>query len=65
MEVKKALILKEIEDMPDSFVEEVLDFILFLKMKLPREKQDALILSESSLAKDWLRAEEDEAWQDL
>ena len=65
MEAKKALILKEIEDMPDSFIEEVLDFILFLKMKLPGEKQEALTLSESSLAKDWLRAEEDEAWQHL
>jgi len=46
--------IKETEDMPDSFVEEVLDFILFLKMKLPGEKQEALILSESSLAKEGL-----------
>ena len=65
MEAKKALILKEIEDMPDSFIEEVLDFILLLKTKLSQEKQETLVLSESSLAKDWLIAEEDEAWQDL
>jgi len=53
------------EDMPDGFVEEVLDFILLLKTKLSQEKQETQVLSESSLAKDWLRAEEDEAWQDL
>ena len=65
MEAKKELILKEIEDMPDTFIEEVLDFIQFLKMKLSQEKLETLILSESSLKKDWPKAEEDEAWQDL
>jgi len=65
MEDKKELILKEIEDMPEAFVEEVLDFILFLKMRLSKEKLGALILSESSLTKDWLKPEEEEAWQDL
>ena len=53
------------EDRPDGFIKKLLDFILLPKMKLSRGKQEALILSESSLAKDWLRAEEDEAWQDL
>ena len=65
VEAKKELILKEIEDMPDTFIEEVLDFIQFLKVKLSREKLETLILSESSLKKDWLKAEEEEAWQDL
>lgn len=65
MEAKKELVLKEIEDMPDTFIEEVLDFIQFLKIKLSREKLETLILSESSLKKDWLKAGEDEAWQDL
>jgi hypothetical protein len=65
METKKELILKEIEDMPDIFIEELLDFVQFLKMKGTREKLGAMILSESSLKKDWLKAEEEEAWQDL
>jgi hypothetical protein len=65
MEAKKELILKEIEDMPEAFLEDVLDFILFLKVRLSSEKLGTLILSESSLKKDWLRPEEEEAWQDL
>lgn len=64
MEANKELILKEIEDMPEVFLEEVLDFILFLKVRLSREKLEALVLSESSLKKDWLKPEEEEAWQD-
>jgi hypothetical protein len=43
----------------------VLDFVLFLKAKIAREKLDMAMMSESSLAKDWLKPEEDEAWQDL
>ena len=65
MGANKELILKEIEDMPDVFTEEVLHFIRFLKMKLSQEKLETSILSESSLKKDWLKAEEEEAWQDL
>jgi hypothetical protein len=30
-----------------------------------QEKLEVTIMSESSLAKDWLSPEEDEAWQDL
>jgi len=65
MQAGKELILKEIEDMPDALIEEVLDFVQFLKMKLSREKLETPILSESSLKKDWLKTEEEEAWQDL
>lgn len=32
---------------------------------MAREKLATSIASESSLSKDWLRPEEDEAWQDL
>ena len=53
------------EDTPDGFIQEVLDLILLLKTKLSQEKQEALFLSESSLAKDLLKPEEDEAWQNL
>jgi hypothetical protein len=61
----KEMILKEIEQMPDALLEEILDFIRFLKTKKAQEKFEAAILSESSLKKDWLRPEEDEAWQNL
>ncbi len=61
----KEIILKEIEQVPDTLLEEVIDFIRFLKTKMIQEKFEITIASESSLKNDWLRPEEDEAWQDL
>ena len=52
MEARKELVLREIEDLPDVLLEEVLDYVQFLKMKLSREKLETSILSESSLEKD-------------
>lgn len=62
---KKELLLNEIEQVPDAFLDEVLDFIHFLKAKIVKERLDTAIASESSLKKDWLRPEEDEAWRSL
>ncbi|OGL44999.1 MAG: DUF2281 domain-containing protein, partial [Candidatus Schekmanbacteria bacterium RBG_16_38_10] len=47
------------------FLDEVLDFVHFLKTKIIKERLDIAIASESSLKKDWLKPEEDEAWQGL
>jgi hypothetical protein len=57
--------MREIEEVPESFLKEVLDFVHFLKEKIRKEKLDTAIASESSLKKDWLSPEEDEAWKDL
>ncbi len=65
MEAKKELVLKEIEELPDALIDELLNYVQFLKMKLGQEKLETLMLSESALKKDWLKAEEEEAWQDL
>ncbi|MBI4288211.1 MAG: DUF2281 domain-containing protein [Chloroflexi bacterium] len=62
---KRDLIVKELEQVPEPLLEEVISFIRFLKDKQIREKLAITVLSESSLKKDWLRPEEDEAWQDL
>jgi len=62
---KKELLLNEIEQVPESFLDEVLDFIHFLKTKIIKESLDTAIASESSLKKDWMKPEEDEAWQNL
>ncbi len=62
---KKDLILNEIEQMPDMLLEEILGFVRSLKSQGMREKVDISVASESSLKKDWLRQEEDEAWRDL
>jgi len=62
---KKDILLKEIEQVPEPYLDEVLDFIRFLKTKNVKEKMQLTMASETSLAKDWLKPEEDEAWQNL
>lgn len=62
---KKEKVMQEVEQIPDIFLDEALDFLRFLKSKAPVEHMETLITSESSLRKDWLRPEEDAAWQDL
>jgi len=60
---KKELLIKEIDQVPEPLLDEVLDFVQFLKARIIKEKLDITIASESSLKKDWLKPEEDEAWQ--
>lgn len=62
---KKELLIKEIDQVPEPFLDEVLDFVQFLKTKFIKEKLDITVASESSLKKDWLRSEEDVAWKNL
>ncbi|HHT9126679.1 MAG TPA: DUF2281 domain-containing protein [Candidatus Brocadiia bacterium] len=62
---KRSLLINEIEQVLEPFLDEVLDFVHFLKTKTIKERLDIAIASESSLKKDWLRPEEDEAWQGL
>ena len=62
---KKELLISELEQVPEPFLDEVLDFVHFLKTKIIKEKLDTAIASESSLKKDWLKPEEDEAWKGL
>lgn len=46
-------------------MEQIYDFVNFLKRKRIKANMEPALLSESSLRKDWISAEEDEAWQDL
>ena len=62
---KVELIVNEIEQVPESLLEEILDFIRFLKIKNRTNKLETMIASESSLKRDWMRPEEDYAWRDL
>ena len=64
MEVKE-LIAKEIENVPEPYLIEVLDFIRFLETKALERKVELARASETSLKKDWLKPEENEAWKDL
>lgn len=62
----KERLIQEIETTPDSTLKEVLDFLLFIKSReLQQEQLEMSLLSEPSLAADWLTPEEDEAWQHL
>ncbi|UBF27152.1 DUF2281 domain-containing protein [Kovacikia minuta CCNUW1] len=59
-------LLREIEKTPDSTLKEVLDFLLFVRSReLHQEQLEISLLSEPSLAEEWLTPEEDEAWQHL
>ena len=62
---KKAVLINELEHMPEQYIDQVIDFIKFLKMKMVQEKINTALISESSLIKDWLKPEENEAWQNL
>lgn len=61
----KELIVNEIQKVPETMLEEVLDFIHFLELRMLEKKASNALLSESSLKKDWLKSEEDAAWQNL
>jgi hypothetical protein len=61
----KETITREIDRVPEPLLEKVLELLLSLKSQYLQEKNDITIMSESSLAKDWLSPEEDAAWQDL
>ncbi|MCY0879731.1 MAG: DUF2281 domain-containing protein [Firmicutes bacterium] len=52
-----------LQDLPDDLMDEVIDFVQFLRLRhaLP----ETAILSESALAQSWLTPEEDEAWKNL
>ena len=58
-------IFQEIDKMPDFLIREIIDYVDFLKIKYRRQKMAISLLSESSLAKDWLSTEEEKAWEDL
>lgn len=58
-------LIEEVREMPEPAIEEVLDFVRFLKVKQASEQRETALLSEQALAKEWLRPEEDEAWQHL
>ena len=64
MNAKESLV-QEIEQIPESLLPEILNFVRFLKHKHQQEQRETTLLSESILAKDWLTSEEDEAWQHL
>ncbi len=62
---KKEQLLHEIKELPESVVDEVMDFVQFLKQKRGSVSSETMLLSEDSLKKEWLTEVEDEAWKHL
>jgi hypothetical protein len=61
----REMLLRDMEDLPGALLQEVADFVRFLKEKAVREQMEPALLSEPALRRDWLRLEEDAAWADL
>lgn len=61
----KEKVLEEIERIRPEYYDVLLNFINSLTGKSDSSIMETALLSESALAKDWLRPEEDEAWADL
>ena len=61
---KQEDILRELKQLPKDTMDEILDFIKFLKLR-DSDATDAYISGEKSSEEDWLEPEEDKAWQDL
>jgi hypothetical protein len=61
----RQLIDKEVSDLPEPLQLEVYNFARSLKQHRTDESFNGLLLSESSLAKDWNTPEEDAAWANL
>lgn len=59
----KELILAQLDAIPEDYLEELLEFMAFLRFR--KEKTETHLASQSTLAKDWLNPEEDQAWQHL
>ncbi len=54
----------EIDKLSERKAAEVLDYVRFL-IERESEVMSSTLVSEPSLAKDWLKSEEDEAWAHL
>lgn len=61
----RELIAKELSDLPEPLQQEVYDFVRFLRLKQDEEAFNGMLLSESSLTKEWDTPEEDRAWSNL
>ena len=61
----RAVLLTEIETLPVSCLDDVIDFVAWIKQRKFSNKQETMLLSEAALSKDWETPEEDEAWANL
>ena len=61
----RAVLLREIETLPAASLDEVVNFVAWIKFRKLSQVSETMLLSETSLSKDWDTPEEDEAWAGL
>ena len=66
----RAVLMQEIETLPAACINEVINFVAWIKQRKPAGKllsqiPKTMLMSEASLSKDWNTPEEDEAWASL
>ena len=61
----RAVLLQEIETLPLACLDEVVDFVAWIKHRKLSQIPETMLLSESALSKNWDTNEEDEAWASL
>ncbi|HET7114927.1 MAG TPA: hypothetical protein VFI29_00450 [Hanamia sp.] len=56
-----------LEQLPDKYLSEVVEYLRFLEFKINNKNVDksSILLFEQSLSKEWLTIDEDESWKDL
>lgn len=62
---KKQILLSSLDNLPDNLLEEVFDFVSYMKFKSVNNFPETLQATQNILANDWLKPEEEKAWQDL
>jgi hypothetical protein len=61
----RAVLLREIETLPAASLDEVVNFVAWIKYRKLSQVSETMLLSETSLSKDWDTPEEDDAWAGL
>ena len=61
----RAVLLQEIETLPVSCLDDVVNFVAWIKHRKLSLIPETMLLSEASLSKDWDTPAEDEAWAEL
>ena len=61
----RAVLLREIETLPAASLDEVVNFVTWIKYRKLSQIPETMLLSETSLSKEWDTPEEDEAWAGL
>jgi hypothetical protein len=61
----KEKVIKELDRVPVEYYDILIRFLNALADKPVGSATETPLMSESSLAKDWLKPEEDKAWADL